>query len=650
MSCVCGIGLVMSLDGRAVPHLGSALAGMRELLEHRGPDGQGQWEHESRHVGFAHRRLKIIGLERGDQPMTDGQGTWITYNGEIYNYRELRRELGAREFTTDTDTEVILRAYRRWGLDFLERLRGMFAFALWDEERQRLVVARDRFGIKPLYTTVIDGVLYCASEAKALIPLLPAVETDSDGLRDYLTFQFPLAGKTLFVGIDELPPAHVMVIEDGRVETRRWWDVQYEHDLETPEDELLARLRNVVVDAVDQHLVSDVPVGAYLSGGLDSSVIAVLAARAQEGDDFVAFTGRFDDGPAYDESVFAREVARAGSFELREAVIGVDDFVADMTDVVYHLDYPVAGPGSFPQYVVSRLAARERKVVLGGQGGDEIFGGYARYLLAYFEQCIKAAIEGTSDRAPFVVTYESIIPNLESLRAYKPLIREFWRDGVFEDLDVRYFRLVNRAPEIERSIDWSLFGDYSPLETFLGTFRAGNVGNDSYFDRMTHFDFKTLLPALLQVEDRVSMAHGLESRTPLVDHEVVQLAATLPALVKFRGGELKRALKMAVGDVVPPSILNRKDKMGFPVPLTEWLQGGLRDFVLDTFATTAANRAYLDPRFSAEELLAHEPAFGRTLWGLLSLELWQQSFHDRTDHWAALRARMTEPDLDVVPL
>jgi len=645
---VCGIGLVMSLDGRAVPHLGSALTGMRELLEHRGPDGEGQWAHPRRHVGFAHRRLKIIGLERGDQPMTDGDGTWIAYNGEIYNYRELRRELGAGEFTTDTDTEVILRAYRRWGLESLERLRGMFAFALWDEQNERLIVARDRFGIKPLYTSLVEGVLYCASEAKALVPFLPSVDTDADGLRDYLTFQFPLAGKTLFAGIDELPPANLMVVERGRIDIRQWWEVEYEHDLASAEDDLVARLRHVVVDSVEQHLVSDVPVGAYLSGGLDSSVIAALAARSQGDGGFVAFTGRFDHGPEYDETVFAREVALAESFELREATIRIDDFVADMSDVIYHLDYPVAGPGSFPQYVVSRMAARERKVVLGGQGGDEIFGGYARYLLAYFEQCIKAAIEGTSNRAPFVVTYESIIPNLASLRAYKPLIQEFWRDGVFDDLDVRYFRLVNRAPEIEHAIDWSLFGDYAPLDTFLGIFRAGNVGQDSYFDRMTHFDFKTLMPALLQVEDRVSMAHGLESRTPLVDHEVVQLAATLPALVKFRDGELKRALRLAVGDLVPPSILERKDKMGFPVPLTEWLQGGLREFVLDTFAATAARRPYLGPRFSVEDLLARELAFGRTLWGLLSLELWQQRFHDRADHWAGLRARMTEPDRDVV--
>src|SRR5262245_19856072 len=186
-----------------------------------------------------------------------------------------------------------------------------------------------------------------------------------------------------------------------------------------------------------------------------------------QGDGFVAFTGRFDDGSAYDESAYAAEVAAAESFDLRVATIGPEDFPETMQEIAYYLDFPVAGPGSFPQYIVSRMAAEERKVVLGGQGGDEVFGGYARYLVAYFEQCIKAAIEGTSHSAPFIVTYESIIPNLESLRAYKPLIQEFWREGVFGDLDVRYFRLVNRAHDVDGVVDWSMFGDYSPLTTFL---------------------------------------------------------------------------------------------------------------------------------------------------------------------------------------
>jgi asparagine synthase (glutamine-hydrolysing) len=635
---MCGIAFAMALDGRPLPHVHSALAGMNDLLAHRGPDGRGDWVHERGHLGFTHRRLAIIGLESGDQPMAEG-GNWIVHNGEIYNYVELRAELGAGAFTTDSDTEVILRAYRRFGEGCLDRLRGMFAFALWDERADRLVVARDRFGIKPLYYAVVDGVLYGASEVKALLPFLPRVETDPDGLRDYLAFQFPLSGKTMFEGVSELPPAHVLTVERGELRIRRWWEVHYQPDLGHSEEYFVERLRSTVTESVEQHLRADVPVGAYLSGGLDSSIIAAIAARSESG--FMGFSGRFDAGPAFDESPFARELAQAEGFELRELAIGPEDFVENIAGVVYHLDFPVAGPGSFPQYMVSRLAARERKVVLGGQGGDEIFGGYARYLLAYFEQCIKAAIEGTMHRAPFVVTYESIIPNLSSLVEYKPLIQEFWREGVFADLDERYFRLVNRAPALDGVVRWDAFGDYSPLESFMAIFRADNVGQESYFDRMTHFDFKTLLPALLQVEDRVSMAHGLESRTPFVDHEVVELAATLPALVKFKGGELKRALRLAFADLLPASIAERKDKMGFPVPLNDWTRGPLREFLLDTFSSGASRRGYLHTDFSLERLVSSETTFGRTLWGLLSLELWHQQFHDRAAHWRRLGAEMT---------
>jgi asparagine synthase (glutamine-hydrolysing) len=420
--------------------------------------------------------------------------------------------------------------------------------------------------------------------------------------------------------------------------------VHYEQDLDHSEQYFVRRLREIVVDSVHQHLVSDVPVGAYVSGGLDSSIISAIAAEASPGE-FVGFTGRFDAGPAYDESGYARELASAAGFSLRETLIGPDDFAATLGPLIYHLDYPVAGPGAIPQYLVSQSAAAERKVVLGGQGGDEIFGGYARYLLAYFEQCIKAAIEGTSHRAQFIVTYESIIPNLETLREYKPLIQSFWREGLFADLDERYFRLVNRAPDLGGAIRWELFGDYSPHDAFSAIFGASNVGEESYFDRMTHFDFKTLLLALLQVEDRVSMAHGLESRTPFVDHEVVEFAAALPALVKFKGGELKRTLKLALGDVLPDSIATRRDKMGFPVPLTEWVQGPLREFVLDTFGARASRRDYLSDDFSIERLLSSETGFGRTLWGLLSLEVWQQQFHDRASDWRHMRERMTAADV-----
>ena len=285
---------------------------------------------------------------------------------------------------------------------------------------------------------------------------------------------------------------------------------------------------------------------------------------------------------------------------------------------------------------MSQLAAQHVKVVLGGQGGDEIFGGYARYLVAYFEQCIKAAIDGTMHAGNFVVTYESIIPQLGTLREYKPLMQQFWREGLFEDLDARYFRLIDRAPDLGGVIDWRVLGDYSPFETFRSIFRADNVGKESYFDSMTHFDFKTLLPALLHVEDRVSMAHGLESRVPFVDTEVVEFAATLPADVKFRDGHLKHSLKAAMKDVLPPSIVNRRDKMGFPVPLGDWYKGELRDFVLDAFAGPGSSRSYLDRSLDVRAMLERESSFGRNLWGLLSLELWQQQFHDRQTHWSSL--------------
>jgi asparagine synthase (glutamine-hydrolysing) len=335
--------------------------------------------------------------------------------------------------------------------------------------------------------------------------------------------------------------------------------------------------------------------------------------------------------PGYDESRYARDVAADRDFELHEIEIGPEDFVGNMGDVVYHLDFPVAGPGSFPQYLVSRLAAQHRKVVLGGQGGDEIFGGYVRYLIAYFEQCIKGAIDGTMHSGNFVVTYESIIPNLGALREYKPLLREFWREGLFEDLDARYFRLINRAPSLGDEINWNLLGDYSPFETFRTIFHGENVRKESYFDSMTHFDFKTLLPALLQVEDRVSMAHGLESRVPLLDHPLVELAATMPADVKFKDGHLKHVLKAAFGQVLPDSVRGRRDKMGFPVPLQEWISqpGPVREFVLDTLSSDAARSRTLIDNQKVLANLDREPRFGRTIWGLLSLELWQRAFHDR---------------------
>src|SRR6185436_168878 len=480
---MCGIAGVLNLSLTEIPNLERRLEAMNQLLRHRGPDGEGAWQHERRSVGLAHRRLSIIDLATGDQPMTDAAGNWITYNGEVYNYIELREELGAENFQTTSDTEVILAAYRQWGADCVTHLRGMFAFAIWDEARQELFCARDRFGIKPFYYASAGDNYYFASEVKALLPFVDKIETDVEGFKDYLAFQFCLAGKTLFKGIKELLPGHTLSVRNGAVEIKRYWEVYYELDFDHTSKYFDERLRELLPESVNLHLRADVPVGTYLSGGLDSSAVASIASRQSNGD-FKAFTGKFSFSEDYDESRYARALAEWRGFSLHEIDITAADFIENIRKVIYHLDYPVAGPGSFPQYMVSQLAAKHRKVVLGGQGGDEIFGGYTRYLIAYFEQCIKAAIDGTINDGKFIVTYESIIPNLTALHNYKPMLQEFWREGLFEDMDRRYFRLINRAPLLRDEIHWNLLGDYSPFETFQTVFNGNNVGKESYFDRM----------------------------------------------------------------------------------------------------------------------------------------------------------------------
>ena len=282
--------------------------------------------------------------------------------------------------------------------------------------------------------------------------------------------------------------------------------------------------------------------------------------------------------------------------------------------------------------MVSRDASKKLKVVFGGQGGDEIFGGYTRYLIAYFEKCIQGGIEGTLNNGNFIVSYESILPNLTALNAYKPLIKEFWSEGLFDTNDKRYFRLINRSNTIQPILNSEVIDYENSFSKFQNIFLSNNVGKESYFDQMTHFDFKTLLPSLLQVEDRMSMAHGLESRVPFLDHPLVEFAATIPANIKFKNGELKRLLKNTFSDRIPQSIQNRKDKMGFPVPLNKWLKDGgpARNFIGDILGSKKAMmRPYLAKGFSIDSILDSDSLYGRNLWALLSLELWQNEFIDK---------------------
>ena len=628
---MCGIAGIVGVGGGIVPQLDRALAVQTSLIAHRGPDGEGIWISPDKSIGLTHRRLAIIDLtEAAAQPMHGPNGTVITYNGEIYNYRELRSALADRwQFRTESDTECILACYETYDADFLSHLRGMFAFALWDEGKRRLIAARDRFGIKPFYYALVDGVLYFASEVKALLPFLPSIDTDSDALAEYLTFQYTIGEKTLFKHVHQLLPGHYLMVDNGSTQTKRYWDVRYEIDWEHSALYFEHRLRELLNESMALHLRADVPIGSYISGGIDSSLMAILAAKVDP-QNRLGFHGRFTDYPGYDELEYARFAARESTAELSILDISADDFRNRIHDVIWHMDFPVAGPGSFPQFMVSELAAKHVKVVLGGQGGDEIFGGYARYLIAYFEQCIKAAIEGSYQNGNYVVTIELIVPNLGILREYKPMLREFWREGLFSDLDSRYFRLIDRSSDMKEEVDWHALDKDRVFEAFQNIFNnPENVGNEAYFDKMTHFDFKCLLPALLHIEDRMSMAHGLESRVPFLDHPLVEFAATVPADLKFAGGDTKHLLKRALGGELPDAILNRRDKMGFPVPLKEWFVEELRDFVQDLFRSRAARSR---PFMNADAVLANfEQAgrFSRKTWGLISLEIWHQMFHDR---------------------
>ena len=636
---MCGIAGFFSLNGKEVEKSSRFLTVLGDLISHRGPDGYGTWINESNTAGLVHRRLAIIDLsDQASQPMHGHGGLTISYNGEIYNYKELRKEAeeeGIR-FSSQSDTETILATYSQFGVDAAKHLRGMFAYALWDEKKNRLVLSRDRFGIKPLYYTVVDNLFVFASEAKALLPFLPTISTNYDALAEYLTFQYLISEKTLFEGIDQVMPGHNIVIENGAICIEKYWDIQYEVDNGWTSHSAEGELRNLLQDSIDVHLRSDVEVGSYLSGGIDSSLIANLAAR-QTGFGGKGFHGRFTDYPGYDESSFAKTASDAFQGDLFVIDITASDFREHIRKVIYHLDFPVAGPGSFPQYMVSKLASKHVKVVLGGQGGDEIFGGYARYLVAYFEQCIKAAIDGTYKNGNFVVTIESIVPNLGILREYTPLIKEFWKDGLFGPLDQRFLRLIDRSIDMQDEISWKDLDIQGVYGRFYEIFNnRSNVAKESYFDSMTHFEFKTLLPALLQVEDRMSMAHGVESRVPFLDHPLIEFAATVPADIKFKSGQLKHLLKNTFSKELPPEILGRRDKMGFPVPLKEWFASELNDFVLEIFASMKAkNRDFVNIDAVLKNF-GESGQFSRKTWALLSLELWQQEFHDKASEYKAL--------------
>ncbi len=634
---MCGICGIIMRDKNKPANL-KTLDRMTDILSHRGPDDRGikNWGN----VGFGHRRLFIIDQEGGHQPMSDAAGDyWITYNGELYNYLELRSELiqHGYKLRTHSDTEVVIYLYMHYGLEMFSRMNGMFAFALYDILNRRIILARDRFGEKPLYYYQDNQQLIFASEIKSLFQsssLKP--EADISAVHEYLTFQYCLDDRTLFKNVRKLRPASYMVLNEvGEVvDESQYWSLGFEEDHIRSEDQYIDELSFLLEDAVKIRLRSDVPVGHYLSGGLDSSLVASLSAKLVNRG-LPAFTGYFSEDERFSELKYAKLVVEQNHSPHHLVCPTATDFENSIRKIIYYMDEPAAGPGAFPQLMVSELASQHVKVVLGGQGGDEIFGGYARYLMLYLEECIKGAIFETQDTSRHLVTLGEVLPNVSILQQYVPMLKLFWSDGLFEPIERRYFKLVARIPHLEKyytpdflaSRDEKLI--YGQFERqFNAILQRVSGGASSMFNRMTSYDVGTMLQSLLHVEDRMSMAASLESRLPFLDHRIAELMFRMPPVFKYRNGKSKAALVAAGKNFLPNEIILRKDKMGFPVPFTEWSRGPLKDFISSILLGEAARGRGIYRIDGLADLLEHEQPFGRELWGLLCLEIWFQSFGD----------------------
>lgn len=627
---MCGIAGVISEGSTAEIE---AVQNMMTSIAHRGPDSHGEYHTEG--VALGHRRLAIIDPRGGQQPMCNEDGSiWIVFNGAIYNYLELRQELTAKghSFSTYTDTEVIIHLFEEYGEACLDRMNGMFAFAIYNTLTRSLFAARDRFGIKPFYYAISDGRFVFASEVKALFASgFIRSEVNPDGLKDYLTFQFTLDAKTMFKGIFKLEPGNFLRInlQQGiSPSIKQWWDINFEIDTEHTEDYFLDRLQCLLHDSVKLRMRADVPVGSYLSGGLDSSTIAIIAKEVVGNSPFHTFTGTFDEGIEFDESAYAQKVADMTKSDHHILHINAQDFLNNIEKIIWNMDEPSAGPGVFPQYMVAKLAQRYVKVVLGGQGGDELFAGYTRYLVAYLEETLKGGIFETADSEKHAVTLESIIPNLPMLKQYVPMLKKFWGEGLFDSREQRYFRLVDRSEGMKSffSTDLHQSGNYSAFEAFCKIF--SKKGRTSYINQMCYFDCKASLPALLQVDDRTGMAVGLESRLPLLDYRIAELYASIPPAIKFGGGKSKVLFRRAIRNMLPQDVLKRKDKMGFPVPLNKWYSTELRDFTYDTLLSSRASSRGIYDTASIRSMLSQDQGFSRVLWGILCIEIWYKTFID----------------------
>ncbi len=595
---------------------------MCSAIVHRGPDDDGFLIRPD--VGLGMRRLSIIDLHTGHQPISNEDGSvWVVFNGEIYNFQHLRQELIGRghKLATQTDTEVIVHLYEEFGADLVNQLRGMFAFALWDSHRKRLLLGRDRFGIKPLYYAELGGRLFFASELKAILQI-----ADVDRRLDFPAVSHLFAtlttpsSQSIVRGIRKLEPAHVLTIGPNQpLRISQYWDVVFEPNRRASEDELIEELREKIDDSVRVHMVSDVPVGAFLSGGIDSS--SIVAHMARHSDRPVkTFAIGFNEG-AFNELPYARRVAQQFSTDHHERIVG-PEISGFLEDLVWHLDEPFGDPSAIPTFLVSRLAAEHVKVVLSGDGGDELFAGYDKYRVEQRERrysrlphIARSALKQIGMSLPEGAKGRNFMLH-HSLTGWDRYLDagKFFRDDQLNEL---------LHPDVRSGSD-----DDAEIN-LLG--KAGH-----WLSAAQSLDLHRYLPLdILTKVDRMSMAHSLEVRVPLLDHEVVQVAATIPPELNLNGASGKRMFKKAMRGILPDAVIDRP-KRGFAVPLANWFRGKLQGFARDLLLSRRCKeRNILNTAYVEQLLNLHRGgrALDFQLWTLISFEMWCRTFLDAQSEW-----------------
>ncbi|HSL21365.1 MAG TPA: asparagine synthase (glutamine-hydrolyzing) [Vicinamibacterales bacterium] len=628
---MCGIAGFAERDARGSSSPESAFAlvhAMCDVIRHRGPDDEGV--HTGPGVGLGMRRLSIIDLSTGHQPIhNETRDVWVVFNGEIYNYRELRRELEScgHRFYTSSDTESIVHAYEEWGSGAFERLRGMFGVAIWDARSRELFLARDRAGIKPLYYAEAAGRLYFGSELKSLLAVGDIErELDPIALDHFLSFLYTPPDRSIFRNVSKLPPGHFLRWANGAAAVTRYWQISAEESFRGSEEEAAARLRDVLAGAVRSHLVSDVPLGAFLSGGVDSSIVVGLMAEASSR--VTTFSIGFDE-PEYDELPYARAVARHFGTDHHEFVVR-PDALAILDALIDHFDEPFADSSAIPTWYVCEIARRHVTVVLSGDGGDELFGGYDRYLphprVAAFD---RLPIPGKRQAAA------AIWPLLPHGTRGKNYLRHVSRDGDGRYLDsVAFFQADEKRALMSDELRAQLGRDDAGQATARRLRRFRSLPPQA---RMMRLDFETYLPEdVLTKVDRMSMAHSIESRVPLLDNEVIELAASLPTRFKIRDGRRKHILKRSAERLLPADVLGRR-KQGFGVPIGAWFRSDLRELFHDVLLSPRTRgRGYFEWRFVdriVREHLSNTRDHTLRLWQLLVFELWHRQYLDGGQVW-----------------